>query len=192
MRLKAYYQNVRGLRTKTSDFKISVLSNDYDLIMLSETWLHEHLFDSELFDNRYLVYRNDRDSVITEKSRGGGCLIAVKRNICSRRITDFEVGQGDLWVVIDHTDGYKTFFNVKYIDYDSKLPTYESHFHKLNDILNEKEPRSSFFLCGDYNLKSSITWVRRNQIDSVCIATNLEGDIARAMVDVQSLTSLEL
>lgn len=95
---------------------ISMLSCDYDLIILSETWLHECIFDGELFGNRYSVYRNDRDPIVTEKSRGGGCLIAVKNGIHSSRIADFEVGQEDIWVAVYHIDGNKSFFNVKYIN----------------------------------------------------------------------------
>lgn len=191
MRLRIYYQNVRGLRTKICDFMVSVLNSDYDLIILSETWLHEFIFDAELFDNRYLVYRNDRDSSITSKSRGGGCLIAVKRNIHSRRINDFEIGQEDIWVAVDHVDGRKTFFNVKYINCKSSLSTYDLHLQKVNEIINQREPNSNFLLCGDYNLSSSIEWVRRNDVDCVCVARNLEGEISHAIIDMQSLTNLE-
>lgn len=191
MKLKVYYQNVRGLRTKTNDIRRSILINDYDLIILSETWLHEHVFDGELFDNRYQVYRNDRDPSITNKSRGGGCLIAVKRSIHSRRIPDFEIGQEDIWVAVDHVDGTKSFFNVKYINCKSKLPIYKLHLHQINDIINEREPNSSFYLFGDYNLNSSVTWVSRSECDCVCVATSLEGEIPHAIVDMQSLTNIE-
>lgn len=191
MKLRIYYQNVRGLRTKTGDFMRSVLIADYDVIILTETWLREHIFDGELFDVRYVVYRIDRDSIITNKTLGGGCLIAVKRNIHSRRISEFEIGSEDIWVVVDHVDGRKSFFNVKYIECKSSLTMYEAHLRKINEIVNEKEPNSNFLLCGDYNLNSSITWVRRNDVESVCDATNLEGDIAHAVVDMQSLTGLE-
>lgn len=124
MVLKVYYQNARGLRTKTDNFSNCVLTSDHDVIVLCETWLHEHVFDGELFDDRYVVYRNDRDPFITEKSRGGGCLIAVKCNLRSRRVHGFEFEQEDVWVAIDHVDGSKTFFNVRYINCRSVLSTY--------------------------------------------------------------------
>lgn len=189
--LSVYYQNVRGLRTKTYDFLDSLLKSDYDIIILSETWLHEHIFDGELFDNRYVVYRNDRDPLITGRNRGGGCLIAVKRNIHSRRIEHFEIGQEDIWVSIDHVNGSKSFINVKYIDCKSALPVYEVHLNKINEIVNNKEPNSNFLLCGDYNLNSSVAWVRRNESDAVCLAANLEGDIPNAIVDTLSVTNLQ-
>ena len=38
-----YYQNVRGLRTKHVDLRLSfvTLSSQYDVIVLTETWLDD-------------------------------------------------------------------------------------------------------------------------------------------------------
>ena len=71
--LKLYYQNVRGLRTKTKEFFLAVIDNDYDIIVLTETWLSSDIYDAELFSANYVVFRYDR-----ALSRGGGVLIAVK------------------------------------------------------------------------------------------------------------------
>ena len=51
-----YYQNVRGLRTKCSDLFIASLACSYDIISLSETWLHSSIFDAELFHSDFVVY----------------------------------------------------------------------------------------------------------------------------------------
>lgn len=190
LRLKVYYQNVRGLRTKTDAFFRSISMSDYDVILLCETWLHEHILDGELFDDRYIVYRNDRDSLMTKKSRGGGCLIAVKKSIHSRRVEGFEIGHEDIWVAINHVNGSKTFFNVKYIDCGSRVADYKVHLDKLCDIMNGEDLDCKFILCGDYNLHGSVTWVTSDDDKRVCVATNLEGDIANSIVEMQSLTSL--
>ena len=81
MALKIYYQNVRGLRTKTSTFMINLLNYNYDVICLSETWLFPGIYNSELFDCRYNVYRSDRDHITSGKSTGGGTLIAVLKGL---------------------------------------------------------------------------------------------------------------
>lgn len=73
-----YYQNVRGLRTKTSEAYSSVLSDDYDIIVFTETWLTVSFHDSEIFDKRYTVLRRDRN----DHRRGGGVLVAAKTNLC--------------------------------------------------------------------------------------------------------------
>jgi len=60
---------VRGLRTKTEALYTSVLSEDYDVVGLTETWLNDGIFDAELVDTRYVIERQDRNS---NKSGGRG------------------------------------------------------------------------------------------------------------------------
>lgn len=60
----------------------------------------------------------------------------MKRSIRSSRVTDFEVGQEDIWVAVDHVNNRKTFFNVKYVPCKSKLPFYKVHMDKIDDILS--------------------------------------------------------
>lgn len=79
--LNIFYHNVRGLRTKTKQFYLNVLNNNYDIICLTETWLIKGIFDEELFDSRYNVYRKDRDYHNLEMDKGGGTLIAIRRDI---------------------------------------------------------------------------------------------------------------
>jgi hypothetical protein len=75
--INLYYQNCRGLRSKTNDFKLNVACNFYDIICISETWLMDSVFDGQLFDDRYIVFRRDRDLDFHQKLDGGGVLIAV-------------------------------------------------------------------------------------------------------------------
>lgn len=42
--LLLYYQNVRGIKSKLIDFYAGVLNNDFDVYVLTETWLNEILF----------------------------------------------------------------------------------------------------------------------------------------------------
>lgn len=44
MDLKIYFQNVRGVKSKCVDIYNSVLSSDYDVICLCETWLDDTVF----------------------------------------------------------------------------------------------------------------------------------------------------
>ena len=65
------YQNVRGLRTKVDEFFVAVSDVQYDVIVLTETWLNECFHSAQLFGD-YHVYRCDRNPLSTGKSRGGG------------------------------------------------------------------------------------------------------------------------
>lgn len=79
--INIYYQNVRGLRSKTNSLYRNVCMNSYDVIIFTETWLVDSISNSELFDGRYLVWRRDRDYCRTAQTRGGGVLIAVRNDL---------------------------------------------------------------------------------------------------------------
>ena len=78
-----YYQNARGLRTKTSEFFQNTSCCDYDLIAVTETWLDGSVFNRELFTDRFEVFRKDGDFSLVNRSRGGGVLLAVDRKFIS-------------------------------------------------------------------------------------------------------------
>ncbi|KAL1377195.1 hypothetical protein pipiens_016434, partial [Culex pipiens pipiens] len=66
------------MRTKTKQFFLALASSDYDVIALSETWLQDDIVDAELSSN-YNLFRQDRNELTSDRSRGGGVLIAVKK-----------------------------------------------------------------------------------------------------------------
>lgn len=74
-----YYQNVRGLRTKTNTLQKALSSCDYDVIAFTETWLRDDILDSELSLD-YSFYRKDRNQNTSDLQRGGGVLIAIKNS----------------------------------------------------------------------------------------------------------------
>lgn len=62
-----FYQNVSGMRSKTNDFKLFMSSREYDLIVITDTWLHTRC-------NNFKVYSHVRCLTPTSSS---GVLIAV-------------------------------------------------------------------------------------------------------------------
>ena len=71
-----FYQNVRGLRSKADEFRLSVMETEYDVFVLTETWLDPSIPTALLFGDEYRIYRCDRDTTNSSHSRGGGVLIA--------------------------------------------------------------------------------------------------------------------
>jgi len=70
------------MRTKAQSLFQATSHGDHDVIIFVETWLNMDFFDNEFFDtNLYHVFRKDRDSVKKRCSRGGGVLIAVRREL---------------------------------------------------------------------------------------------------------------
>lgn len=147
--INIYYQNVRGLRTKTSIPLNAVLSENYDVIVLTETNLNIGINDSEIFDERYLVYRKDRNLTISDKSSGGGVLIAMKRKFATCRREDFETILEDLWVHMKI--GTKTFYLcVVYFPPVSSGDAYKLFYSNTNqypEILT-----NNLIIIGDFNI----------------------------------------
>lgn len=175
------------MRTKLNDIYLAVRANDFDLIVLTETWLNECIYDSEIFDERYLVFRRDRSSNTFEMdSDGGGVLVAVKRSISSYRNSNFESRCEDLWVTL-------LFGNIKlhvcciYLPSPLKRPHLEEFLirsgHVLDDIVDD------VFLFGDFN-QGAIRW-SKSTVDASLKPNNYDSANATALVDFLSAYDLK-
>ena len=74
---------MRGLRTKIDPFYLAVSEAEYDVIVLTETWLDDRIYSAQLFGSLYTVFRTDRSQLNSRKSRGGGVLIAASTKLTS-------------------------------------------------------------------------------------------------------------
>lgn len=95
-----YYQNVRGLRTKTQHLYAQTSDTFYDLICLTETFLNSSIQDSELFNHNYTIYRRDRESSGSAKKDGGGVLLAVRNDISASSQPEYQSDAEDLWLLL--------------------------------------------------------------------------------------------
>jgi hypothetical protein len=85
--IQIFYQNVRGLRIKCTNFFESVSVNDFKIICIIETWLSDSFRNRNVFPDNYFVFRVDRDNTDSKVTRGGGVLTAIHRSLssCKRR-----------------------------------------------------------------------------------------------------------
>jgi len=81
-----YYQNVRGLNTKLKLLKRNVDFLDFNFLAFTETWLHNNVSSLELNLVNYENYRCDRSLLSSPLTRGGGVLIAVKKNVSPHQL----------------------------------------------------------------------------------------------------------
>lgn len=155
---KIYFQNVRGLRTKTNEFYLNILTCDYDVIVLCETWIASDILDSELFCDRYLVYRRDRESSGFHSSKtGGGVLIAVSKHLKSCRISQYESKCEDVWVCLDicvDKKVEKLFICGLYFPSPIQKHIIEEYFNNINSIPDNSH---KMLILGDFNM-GSIQW----------------------------------
>ena len=62
--------------------KHEILSKNYDIIILTETWLNSSTNDSELNLRNYNIHRKDREDAV-----GGGVLVAIRSTLSSTRLS---------------------------------------------------------------------------------------------------------
>lgn len=87
MDLSVYYQNARGLRTKLNTFRLNMMTCVNDVVCITETNLIESIADAEINNNgEFKLFRRDRDYTLTGSSKGGGCLIAVRKGLQASRV----------------------------------------------------------------------------------------------------------
>ncbi|XP_053686370.1 uncharacterized protein LOC128735916 [Sabethes cyaneus] len=153
------YQNTRGLRTKIDDFYVSVCDTEFDIIILTETWLNDQICSPQLFGTNYTVYRNDRDPESTGKKRGGGVLIAVSNRLSSSRISvEVQCEVEQLWVNID--GGCRTIcLGTVYLppDVSSSISAIEKHIDSALAVSKNLQPPDFHLIFGDFN-QPGLSW----------------------------------
>lgn len=159
MVVELYYQNVRGLNGKASLILPMVCLLCYDIIGFTETWTQCGFHSSEVFPvEHYTVYRKDRNLSSTEKTTGGGVLLAVKRSFKNvRRIYSFERDNLEMiWICIELS--MPIYICCAYLPDRSSSNAYIEFIKSLQDnigSISDKEYR--ILILGDFNL-SSMYW----------------------------------
>jgi hypothetical protein len=75
-----FYQNVRGIITKSNDFMDNVFANKFKVYCIMETWLNDSILSHNLFPDSYCVFRADRNYLSSNTKCGGGVLVAVSKS----------------------------------------------------------------------------------------------------------------
>lgn len=201
-KLKSYYQNVRGLRSKIKcGLKNEITLANFDLVGLTETWLNSDFSSNEIFDDSYNVFRSDRSVEkynllrndvahrdATNDIRGGGCLIALKNDISAIRLTEWEneILFDNVWIRINTSGNSKIFINNIYIPPWASFDHVKAYYEQIFEIVNTREPYSRFILMGDFNL-ANIDWCDNG---NHCIPSRYEGRFAIEFINIIQTTNL--
>lgn len=175
--LKLYYQNTRGLRTKTKEFYKSLLLLDADVIMITETWLCEGIRDAELCDSKYVVFRKDRGSL------GGGVMILCASRLQARMRSEWSSSNLEsIWITIPAQtleSSSDLHIAVVYIPPNSDLTLRIKLYISLLTRIRNDYPNDHFIITGDFNLPC-INWnftnpvvLKKGSVEIQNTATNL-------------------
>lgn len=142
--------NTRSVTSKRESLNSVINTVSADIVALTETWLHTHIHDSEIFDvSCFNIYRCDRTL-----RQGGGVLLAVKKSYPSHLIhvhTDLE----SVWSCVDI--GHRKFVMGVCYRPPSYPPTFVSELHDALNIVSTRHPTAPIFLMGDFNFPH-ISW----------------------------------
>lgn len=157
-----YYQNVRGLRTKTKEFFSNLLNYKAQFFCFTETWLNSDFHSNEYISNNFISHRRDRNYESTGTTRGGGCWILHKPTIDSVRRYDFETNLDfleDIWIQVklEGTNNFLYICNVYITPMPSNTHLYVAFSEKLKDNLALMNPSDRILIVGDFNV-SMIKW----------------------------------
>ena len=103
--------NVRSLWSKFDLIKTTFDDSRFDIIGMSETWLHPLFDDSILYINGYTIFRQDRQTLTNSNNikKGGGVCLYIKNNLNanSTHLTDFFASNDDIecqWIELINTN----------------------------------------------------------------------------------------
>uniref|UniRef100_UPI00398F88A5 uncharacterized protein n=1 Tax=Pristiophorus japonicus TaxID=55135 RepID=UPI00398F88A5 len=110
-RMKKHYLNARSIRNKVNELTAQIITNGYDLVAITETWLQGGQ-DWELNIQGYLTIQKDR-----QEGKGGGVALLIKDDI--RAVVRDDIGYNEqnvesLWVEIKDSKGKKSLVGVVY------------------------------------------------------------------------------
>lgn len=145
-----------------SDLLVSTSSTDYNIIILTETWLDNTINSLEFISNRYITYRKDREQSSIPNKRGGGVLIAVQPHIISNEYVNIKMKDLESVCVVVPTLNGNIYIYSAYIQYGSNIEAYRAHIAAISELKSTMNESDLLIICGDFNM-SGIKW---NENDS--------------------------
>lgn len=116
-------------------FSRNIALANYDIIVLTGTWLRHEVSDCELgLLPNYIIFRSDRCSVFNNVTRGGGVLIAVKNNYHCGRLTIVNNNIEQLFVKLSF-DSSVLLIGAIYIPPNSHINIYNDHTDTVHSLL---------------------------------------------------------
>ncbi|KAL0860012.1 hypothetical protein ABMA27_010327 [Loxostege sticticalis] len=190
--LKVFYQNVNRIRSKTKEVYLNILNNNYDVICLTETNLNSSVFDCELMDNRYNIFRRDRCTTSISKGDGGGLLIGIKKtfNVIRRNIWDSKVE--DLWVtILSNTNSCKSVnVCVCYLPPDISSELLSVFYNSCIETVLKTQSTDEFIIIGDFNTPN-MTWLASSSsldLSPNCITSDIK---TNCLLELMTLCNLK-
>ncbi|CAG4927761.1 unnamed protein product [Colias eurytheme] len=197
---KTIYAAAR-LKSKEQHYKFvwvrqHIQTEDFDVYIFTETWLCSGIFDSEMFDGKFTVYRRDREtsSLYRHKSIGGGVLVAVSNKLVSSRMHNWESNCEDLWVTIElqsqKSNGHSLLkLCAVYLAPPIRVDVFDHFIDNCHTAL-ERSCDNFTLIVGDFNLPG-INWVTQDNAPYLITSDTSTGYLKDRLIDFNALHNLQ-
>ncbi|XP_060802241.1 uncharacterized protein LOC132902173 [Amyelois transitella] len=152
--ISVIYQNVNRIRTKLPQLYHNILNSDYDVICLTETNLNQGIFDGEVIDSRYNIFRKDRlQYTNSSKEEGGGVILAIKKSFRVVRRACWDSSLEDIWItiILNASSSLKLHICVCYLPPDLIVSKLDEFYTNCQNVLLNYCQDDQFLIVGDFN-----------------------------------------
>ena len=115
-----------------------MLSKKFDIIAVSETWLHKNIYDNEILLAGYTLFRSDRGT------KGGGVMLAINDELTYKQLTVPDTIEA-LEVIINCSKNL--IFGIVYIPPNSSNAYHSSVFNFIHSL----PQTNNIIIVGDFN-----------------------------------------
>lgn len=181
--ISIYYQNVRGLRTKSTDFYLATVASNFDIIALTETWFTPALLSTEYFHSDYVVHRCDRSPSTSQFGRGGGVVVAVTKTINTQQIVLPQCENVEYVCVKLKFNRQTIFIYCLYVSStlsrEDKTIAFRTHIDAINRLNSMNS--DIVYILGDFNLPN-IDWMMDAETGHL-MPTNVSTELELLVID---------
>lgn len=177
------------MKNKLLDFYLSSFSFDFDVIVISETWLNESINDCEIICTNYNLYRLDRNILNSSKKSGGGVMVAVNKNYSSELVSDLNIDIEFICIRCSSND-LSLLITCSYIPPGvGNEDVYEKHIKHLDHFINSCHSKTKILCFGDFNLPG-VEWIYDPELVNCMLPINTTSQMERIFFD--SMAALNL
>lgn len=185
--LSIYYQNVRGLRTKTSTVYLNSQILPYEIFALNETNLTSDFNNSELFTSDFNVFRDDGLEK-EDDSSGRGVLLAIHNRLDSTLIKTSHTSNFEFICVKITISKRNIYVLCCYIRPSQPIQGYQLAIDAIDSLLIDVDPCDIVIVLGDFNLPD-LQWALSDD-ETHYVAINPSSDKEFLFIDCLSDSGL--
>lgn len=162
VKLNMYVQNAHSIRNKVDEIRLSTESCPFQIIAFFETWLTSSINDIEHFSKRYNIYRGDRTEFTSDRSDGGGVLIAVESSFNSEKLSLSDNNGLEYVCIKIKLDSCNVYVFAVYIRSVHETAKF-LEFAEIVKLIPYEE-NDVLIVCGDFN-QPGVKWVKADDGD---------------------------